>query len=115
LRSAFTALHERGGELLKKLWDGLHAIDGVTVFGPDPNAPRTPTVSFIVRDIPAIDVTRALVERGVFTSHGDFYAATVVARLGKEKDGLVRAGCACYTTEEEVERLLEGVRQIAAR
>jgi selenocysteine lyase/cysteine desulfurase len=27
-------------------------------------------------------------------------------------DGLVRAGCACYTTEEEVERLIEGVREL---
>jgi len=27
---------------------------------------------------------------------------------------LLRAGCACYTTEEEVERLVEGVREIAA-
>jgi selenocysteine lyase/cysteine desulfurase len=38
---------------------------------------------------------------------------TVVERLGKEEQGLVRAGCACYTTDEEVERLIEGVREIA--
>ena len=107
------ALHARGGDLLRQLWDGLHAIDGVTVFGPDPNSPRTPTVSFVLRDLPAIDVTRALVERGVFTSHGDFYAATVVDRLGKNEQGLVRAGCACYTTPEEVDRLLDGVRRLS--
>jgi selenocysteine lyase/cysteine desulfurase len=47
----------------------------------------------------------------VFVSSGDFYATTVVERLGL-KDGLVRAGCACYTTEEEVDRLVEGVRGI---
>ena len=46
---------------------------------------------------------------GVFVSSGDFYATTVVARLGLS-NGLVRAGCACYTTEEEVDRLIEGVR-----
>ena len=113
LQSAFGALHARGGDLLRQLWDGLHAIDGVTVFGPDPNSPRTPTVSFVLRDLPAIDVTRALVERGVFTSHGDFYAATVVDRLGKNEQGLVRAGCACYTTPEEVDRLLDGVRRLS--
>jgi len=28
-------------------------------------------------------------------------------------DGLVRAGCACYTTMDEVDRLLDGVRAIA--
>ena len=47
----------------------------------------------------------------VFVSHGDFYAATVVARLGVE--ALVRAGCACYTTDEEVARLVTAVERIA--
>jgi len=37
----------------------------------------------------------------------------IVARLGQENDGLVRAGCACYTTEEEVSRLVARVREIA--
>ena len=39
-------------------------------------------------------------------SHGDFYAATVVERLGLGAEGLVRAGCACYTTEEEIDSAL---------
>ncbi len=58
---------------------------------------------------------RAVQARAVFVSSGDFYAWTVVRRLGHGADGVVRAGCACYTTEEEVERLLEGVREIAGR
>jgi selenocysteine lyase/cysteine desulfurase len=49
----------------------------------------------------------------VFVSHGDFYAATVIERLGQAPDGVVRAGCACYTNQEEVERLISGVRKIA--
>jgi selenocysteine lyase/cysteine desulfurase len=53
-------------------------------------------------------VARHLAARGVFVSSGDFYATTVVERLGL-KEGLVRAGCACYTTEDEVERLIAGV------
>ncbi len=113
LKKTFMALHERGETLLKQMWNGLHAIEGVTVFGPDPGQMRTPTVSFVVKDILSVEVTRALVERGVFTSHGDFYAMTVVERLGKADEGLVRAGCACYTSAEEVERLIEGVKEIA--
>ena len=31
-------------------------------------------------------------QRGVFVSHGDFYAATVVAALGLGADGLVAGG-----------------------
>jgi selenocysteine lyase/cysteine desulfurase len=37
----------------------------------------------------------------------------VVERLGVS-DGLVRAGCACYTTEEEVDRLIEGVGALSS-
>jgi cysteine desulfurase family protein (TIGR01976 family) len=108
LQAAFTALHERGSSLVAQLWNGLSALDGVTCYGPPPHAARTPTIAFTVDGLSSETVTRRLAERGIFTSHGDFYAATVVERLGVE--GLVRAGCACYTTPEEVEWLLDGVR-----
>ncbi len=114
LQKSFVALHARGSDLLKRMWDGLRSIEGVAIYGPEPDVPRTSTLSFTVKNIPSIEITKKLVERGVFTSHGDFYAQTVVERLGKEEQGLLRAGCACYTTEEEVERLVEGVREIAA-
>jgi cysteine desulfurase family protein (TIGR01976 family) len=114
LRNSFAALHERGANQFKRMWDGLSSIEGVTLYGPEPGVPRTPTLSFTLKDVPSIEVTQKLVERGVFASHGDFYAQTVVERLGKVEQGLLRAGCACYTTEEEVERLIEGVREIAA-
>lgn len=73
---------------------------------------RSPTISFTVKGHTSEAVVRGLVERGLFLSHGDFYALTVIERLGVE--GLVRAGCACYTTMEEVERLIEGVKEIVA-
>ena len=83
------------------------------LYGPAPDQPRVPTLSFVVDGIPSTSVVQRLVERAVFASHGDFYAATVVERLCHARDGLVRAGCACYTTGEEVDRLIEGVRDIA--
>ncbi|HKE03609.1 MAG TPA: cysteine desulfurase-like protein [Blastocatellia bacterium] len=114
LRNSFAELHARGSDLFKRMWDGLSSIEGVALYGPEPDVPRTPTLSFTLKNIPSIEITRKLVERGVFASHGDFYAQTVVERLGKEEQGLLRAGCACYTTDEEVDRLIEGVREIAA-
>ena len=78
-----------------------------------PGNPRTPTVSFAVAGMASEQVARALAPRGVFVSHGDFYATTVVERLGLSTEGIVRAGCACYTSEKEVDRLLEGVASIS--
>ena len=115
LTTAFAELHERGRALLTRMWEDLSAISGVQVYGPAPDALRTPTVAFTVKGVPSLDVARRLAARGVFASNGDFYATTVVERLGQARDGLVRAGCACYTTNDEVERLIEGVHAIAAR
>jgi selenocysteine lyase/cysteine desulfurase len=115
LRAAMHALHERGAAQVERLWTGLGAIAGVTLYGAPPAAARTSTAAFTVAGIGSNDVARRLADRGVFVSHGDFYAATVVQRLGLGPDGLVRAGCACYTTDDEVDGLVEGVREIAAR
>jgi cysteine desulfurase family protein (TIGR01976 family) len=114
LRTVFEALHERGVALLERLWEGLCRIDGVRLFGPPPDAPRTPTLSFDVRGIPSSDVSRLLAHRGVFASHGDFYATTVARRLGLAAGGMVRIGCACYSTEEEVDRVVDAVRDIVS-
>ncbi len=114
LAATFDALHQRGEALVRRMWDGLAGIPGVRRFGPPPGMPRTPTVSFAVEGRSSAEVARACAARGVFVSNGDFYATTVVERLGYGRDGLVRAGCACYTTAEEVDRLLGCVRLAAA-
>jgi cysteine desulfurase family protein (TIGR01976 family) len=113
LAGAFAGLHMRGQRLFERLWIGLGQIPGVTRYGPPPEAPRTPTVSFVVAGHTSDEVAEALARRAIFVSSGDFYAWTVVKRLGHQKDGVVRAGCACYTTEDEIDRLVEGVREIA--
>ena len=113
LRTSLAALRERGRELLAQLWNGLTNIDGVCLYGPPFDAPRTPTIAFTVNDVSSTDVARKLAARGIFASSGDFYALTVMERIGQAKEGVVRAGCACYTTDDEVERLIEAVREIA--
>jgi cysteine desulfurase family protein (TIGR01976 family) len=113
LEAAFDALHRRASVLVERLWGGLERIEGLTLFGPPPTEPRTPTVSFALDGIPPVEVCRGLADRGIFASHGDFYATTAIERLGRAEAGLVRLGCACYTTLEEVDRLLgalEGLR-----
>ena len=113
LRSAFDMLHQRGSTLVERLWRGLERIPGVTLYGREPGAARTPTVAFTIRAVASSSAARALAAEGIFVSHGDFYAKTVIERLGVGAEGLIRAGCACYTTEEEVDRLIAGVARIA--
>jgi selenocysteine lyase/cysteine desulfurase len=87
LRRAFEALHTNGAALASRLWEGLSAIPGVTVFGPPAAAPRTSTLAFVVKKVTSTEVARRLAELGTFVSHGDCYAQTVVERLGGRRAG----------------------------
>ncbi|MFN8650956.1 MAG: cysteine desulfurase-like protein [Gemmatimonadales bacterium] len=114
LATAGKWLHDEGQALVERMWEGLGAIKGVRRYGPPPTRPRTPTLVFTVKGFTSEEVARRLVADGVFVSNGDFYAQTVIERLGLADEGVVRAGCACYTSADEVDRLLGGVERIAA-
>jgi len=106
-------LHERGNALFTRLWESLISINGVRCYGPPPHRPRTPTVSFTIAGVSSADAAKALAQEGVFVSNGNFYATGVVNAIGNPPGGLVRAGCACYTSEEEVDRLIAGVERLS--
>jgi len=113
LANVFSETHSRNALLFERLWNGLSDMPRITLYGPTPDQPRTPTVSFTIEGCPSNEAARQLATKGLFLSHGDFYAATVVERLGLVEEGLLRAGCSCYTNEEEIERLLDGVKELA--
>ncbi|HSM36162.1 MAG TPA: cysteine desulfurase-like protein [Longimicrobiales bacterium] len=112
LTHAYERLERRSAELGDLLRDGLGRTPGVSVHGPS-SGPRTATVAFTIAGVSADAAAAWLAdERGLFLSHGDFYAPTVLDRYGAQPGGFLRAGCACYTKREEVERLLEAVGEL---
>jgi cysteine desulfurase family protein (TIGR01976 family) len=114
LRAVYAELDRRGGALVQRLLDGLGAMPRVRVFGPTAASTRTPTVAFTLEERHPDEVADALAREAVFASTGDFYASSVVRRYGlASRGGLVRAGCAAYTTVDEVDRLLAGVARLA--
>jgi cysteine desulfurase family protein (TIGR01976 family) len=116
LALAYDAMRERSETLFASLWRGLAAIPGVQLYGAPPaDVPRSPTVSFTVKGVDSRTVaTRLANDAGVFASNGTFYAATIAERMEITGSGWVRAGIACYTTTEEVERLVNAVRTISS-
>src|SRR5512134_3307360 len=112
LAATYTALHDRSQRQFRRLWDGLGAARGLVRYGPGADQRRTPTAAFTVRGVTSTDAARRLAAEGLFLSHGDFYAHTVVERLGLQPEGLIRAGCACYTSDDEVERLIDAVGRL---
>jgi cysteine desulfurase family protein (TIGR01976 family) len=113
LQTAFAGLQEHSSAQVKRLWLELSNTKGVRLYGPPPDVARTPTVSFTIDRVASTECARRLAVKGLFASHGDFYAATVIERLGLQPEGLVRVGCACYTSDDEIDRLIEAVSEIA--
>jgi len=113
LAATFDALHERALAQTTLLWEQLEALPRVTLYGPPPSEPRTSTLSLTVSGLSSTEVATRLAERGLFVSNGDFYAHTIVERLGLLDEGLLRIGCVCYTSDDEVARLIDGLRKIA--
>ena len=113
LQNTMAGLHERNLRQVTRLWTALRELRGVSVYGPPPSRPRTSTLSFVLAGVSSTEVARHCARHGLFVSNGDFYALTVVRRLGHAEDGLVRLGCAAYTTDEEVERVIAAISELA--
>ncbi|MFI6506927.1 cysteine desulfurase-like protein [Streptosporangium sp. NPDC050855] len=103
--------HERA--MLDRLDTGLAQIAGVTSYGAATRE-RTPTTLFSVDGVKPADVYRFLAGRGVNAPASHFYALECSRRLGLGDAGAVRAGIAPYTDASDVDRLLEGVRELAS-
>jgi cysteine desulfurase family protein (TIGR01976 family) len=113
LVASMTALEEYEHGLLRRLEDGLAGVDGLVTYGRA--ARRTPTVLFSVPGVEPARVHEGLAERNVNAPAGSFYAVEAADRLGLGRSGAVRAGIAPYTDTDDVDRLVAGVREIAAR
>ncbi len=108
------AIRAHDEALAAKMVQGLSAIAGVRVLAADmPAAKRIALVTFVV-DAPAMtqeNVARALCDMfGLCVSGG--YHCTHVLHARAKLDGTVRASPHVYNTAEEVDRLIEGVREI---
>jgi cysteine desulfurase/selenocysteine lyase len=97
--------HER--ELTARALDGLRAIDGVRVVGPDGTDDRGGVISFAIEGMHPHDVADLLNRDNVCVRAGHHCAQVLMRRLGVA--ATARASFAPYNTMDDVEALIASV------
>ena len=101
-------MHER--ELAQALYEGLAAMEGITLYSPAREAERAGIVCFNVADLSSSQVSDALAQRDIAVRGGLHCAPGAHRVLGTLRRGAVRASVGHANTFEEVDQFLEAVR-----
>jgi cysteine desulfurase family protein (TIGR01976 family) len=117
IRSAFRAIRSHERKLIERMLRGLRGIPGLRQYGiSDPSEldSHCPTFAVRIDGRTPLELATRLGQAGIFTWDGNYYAINLTERLGVEKDGgFLRIGFVHYNTEEEVDRVLDGLRKFA--
>jgi cysteine desulfurase family protein (TIGR01976 family) len=113
LDAAFALIEQHETQLTARFLSGLP--DGIQLYGIRTPEGRTPTFCFNVDGRAPREVAELLGERDLYVWDGDYYALEPMRALGLAgSGGAVRAGFLHYTTEDEVDRLLEALADLTA-
>jgi cysteine desulfurase family protein (TIGR01976 family) len=117
LRAAMAVIGATERRLARRTLTALGSVPGLELRGiVDPNrmAERVPTFAFTLAGHSPREVATQLGRRGIAAWDGDFYAYELIRTLGlAESGGLIRVGAVHYNTEEEIDRLVEALGEIA--
>jgi cysteine desulfurase family protein (TIGR01976 family) len=108
LIDSYTALGEHEATLRARLEAGVAEIPGVTVHSRAEHRTPTMLISFDGRD--AADAYTHLAKTKVSAPASNFYALEASRHLGLGDEGGLRVGLAPYTTADEIDRLIAGLR-----
>lgn len=108
-------IHHHETTLLKKLRDGLAAIEGVILYCQDDLTNHIAVLAFNIEGLEAADTGTMLdVDFNIACRTGLHCAPMVHEQLGTDKiHGAVRFGIGPFTTAEEIDAAIEAVRQVA--
>ena len=112
LDAAFALIHDHETRLSARFLSDVP--DGIELYGIRTPEGRTPTFCFNVHGRSPREVAELLGEQDIYVWDGNYYALEPMRALGiDDSGGAVRAGFLHYTTEEEVDRLLEALAELA--
>ena len=116
LAAAYEAITAHERLLADRFLVGLASLPSVRLWGiadRDRIGERTPTFAIRVGDEHPAETAKALGARGIFVWEGDYYARAIMVRLGLfDTGGAVRIGFCHYHSPDEVDRVLDALREL---
>ena len=114
LLAAYGAIQAHERKLMVRMLAGVRTIPGLRLYGisdPARLESRCPTFAVRIDGHTPLELATKLGEQGIFTWDGNYYALNLTERLGVEQSGgFLRIGLVHYNIEQEVDRVLEGLR-----
>jgi cysteine desulfurase/selenocysteine lyase len=92
--------------------EGLQTVPDLRIIGPSTPVDRGATISFALKGIHPHDIAQLLDEQGIAVRAGHHCARPVCVRYGIP--ATTRASFGVYTTMDEVDALVEGVKKVQA-
>jgi cysteine desulfurase family protein (TIGR01976 family) len=94
----------------------IRAIPGARIIGQDraEAGSRAATIAFTLDGMRCSDAVKRLVEKHIAVRNGHFYALRCLEALALQDtdDGIIRISLVHYNTSEEVDRLVEGIKEL---
>jgi cysteine desulfurase/selenocysteine lyase len=105
-----SAIQEHEQDLLRHALVALAEVDGLRILGPTEAVDRGGAISFELDGIHPHDVSQVLDDRGIAVRAGHHCAWPLHRALGVQAS--TRASIYLYNTHDEVDALVDGIRQV---
>lgn len=113
-KTGIDTIRAREQMLMRKFYDGIKAIPGLTFYGDFDQKERCPIVTFNIGDYDSGEVSDALLmDYEISTRSGGHCAPLLHEAFGTVKQGAVRFSFSHYNTEEEIDAAIRAVYELA--